>query len=198
MTDEVECKPSVRSLYSWEVNEASRVFSENLKYEKIRIFECVSTTDVFEQLGQRLKGLKPHPSHNAITIGNNCIFPVKLLERPVTPDHPNFYLISWLIHELTHAWQYQHMGWRYLFEALRTQLTLKEKAYDFGHRDGLKSRKREGWSIKKFNMEQQGDICRSYYDRLSKGKDVSDWLPFIEEFRNTKFYDDEEWDDPNP
>ena len=198
MTEEVDCKPSVRPLHSWEIEEARRVFGDNLRYEKVRIHECVSITDVIDQFGQRLKGIKPHPSHNAITLGNHCFFPIKLLDQHVSPEHPKFYMMGWLIHELTHVWQFQHMGWRYLAEALHAQLKHKDKAYDFGQKEGLKSRRREGWSLHKFNMEQQGDICRTYFDRLCKGKDVSDWLPFINELGKAKYYTDEVWDDEEP
>ena len=34
-----------------------------------------------------------------------------------------------------------------------------------------------------FNLEQQGDICRSYYERVTGGADVSAWQPYIMEIQ---------------
>jgi hypothetical protein len=161
------------------------VFGDSLAYEKIRIHECISITNFIDQVGKRLQGKKPQAAHNAITLGNHCFFPIRLPETLLQPGHPDHNKISWLIHELTHSWQYQHLGWKYLYLALKAQLIEKGKAYDFGYEEGLKRRRREGWKLSQFNMEQQGDICRSYYDRLCRGQDVSHWQPFIDQIQRT-------------
>lgn len=185
MTDEPTCKRSVRNLYDWEISEARRVFGASLKYEKVRIHECISLTNFIDQVGKRLQGKKPQPAHNAITLGNHCLFPIRLPEVLLLPGQPDHHKISWLIHELTHSWQYQHLGWVYLYLALKAQFKEKGKAYDFGYEDGLKRRRREGWKLNQFNLEQQGDICRSYYDRLCRGQDISHWQPFIDQIQET-------------
>lgn len=183
MGDETDCKPSARPLYGWEAAEARRVFGDRLRYEDIRIHECTNWTNLIDRVGRRLRGMPPPKNHNALTLGNHCYFPVKLLDNPVPANHPEFYKLGWLIHELTHAWQYQQMGWSYLTQALLTQFREKGLAYDFGQADGLKKVRKDGGGLKKFNLEQQGDIARSYYDRLCRGEDVTDWQPYIEEIR---------------
>ncbi|MEW5871136.1 MAG: hypothetical protein AB1894_17810 [Chloroflexota bacterium] len=170
----------VRSLYAWEVQEARRVFAASLQYERVRVHENTGWPDSVNQLGMRLKGIKSTvPVHNAITLGNHCYFPVQLLVDPVPVGHPDHGSFCWLIHELTHAWQYQHMGWRYLGLALYAQFRYGAQAYVYGEEEGLRQRQREGWKLSNFNLEQQGDIARNYYERLCTGQDVSAWLPFI-------------------
>ena len=182
MSEQTVCQPSVRPMYEWEIEEAHKVFADGLKYQVVRIHECRKWTNAMDRLGRKLKGMPAEDVNNALTLGNHCFFPVKLLAKPVPINDSENYKISWLIHELTHAWQYQHMGWLYLWLALSAQFTQKGAAYDFGYEDGLKKRRRDQWTLQKFNLEQQGDIARTYYDRVCRGMDVSAWQPFIEEF----------------
>jgi hypothetical protein len=90
---------------------------------------------------------------------------------------------DWLVHELTHAWQYQHMGWRYILKALSAQFREKEKAYDFGGDGGLLKSRQKGKLFKQFNPEQQGNITQTFYVRKRKGLDVTAWQPFIDEIK---------------
>lgn len=177
------CKASVRPLYAWEVEQARLVFNNSLQYERVRVHECTTWTNAIDRIGRRLKGMPPSEYHNAITLGNHCFFPVKLPDSFSPPGEKGHDDLCWLIHELTHAWQFQHMGWSYLFKALDAQIRQKGAAYDFGQAEGLKMRRRDGWDLRKFNLEQQGDIARSYYYRLCRGQDVSDWLPYIEDIQ---------------
>lgn len=176
-----DCKPSKRSLYAWEIEEARRVFASQLDYSAVRIHECNLLPDRINGVGSRLKGLPPPETHNAITLGNHIYFPVRLLETPVRLDHPEHYKICWLVHELTHAWQYQHLGWRYLAMALKAQFREGVNAYNFGGEDGLLERLAQGARFLDFNLEQQGDIARSYYERLVRGQDTRAWNGLIAE-----------------
>jgi hypothetical protein len=180
------CEKLVRSLYAWEVEEFRPVFGSSLKYERVRVHECTNIADAIDQLGRRLKGMPPSSegSHNAITLGNHCIFPVTMPKLKPEPGNPEVYKLDWLVHELTHAWQYQKIGWRYIFKALNAQFKEKEKAYDFGGEDGLRKSMQKNMSFKKFNPEQQGNICQAYYLRLKAGQDCSAWQPFIDEIHN--------------
>jgi hypothetical protein len=180
-----QCKPSVRTMYSWEIQEARKVFASGMRYEPVRIHECTTWTNTMDRLGRRLKGMPPVEVNNALTLGNHCYFPIKLLDQEVPVGHPENYKLGWLIHELTHAWQFQHLGWSYLWMALSAQFRQKGAAYNFEGEDGLKKRRREAWTLQKFNLEQQGDIARSYYERVSRGLDVEAWQPFVEEFQKT-------------
>ncbi len=185
MADTSTGEPTVRPMYDWEIAEARKVFAGGLIYTHIRIHECTSWTNAMDRLGRKLKGMPPADVNNALTLGNHCYFPIRLLDQAVPVGHPENYKLGWLIHELTHAWQYQHLGWRYLWLALSAQFRQKGAAYNFDGEDGLKKRHRDAWTLQKFNLEQQGDIARTYYDRLSHGLDVSAWLPYVEEFQKT-------------
>jgi hypothetical protein len=177
------CVPTTRSLYAWEIQEARRVFADQLKYDPLRIHECAAWPDSLNRFGLWLKRMPSTTVPNAVTVGNHLYFPVNLPSSPVPADHPDMIKVAWLIHELTHAWQYQHMGWRYLALALQAQLKAKAQAYDFGGEDGLLKRTQQGWTLADFNLEQQGDIARSYYLRLVKGQGVTAWQPFIADFQ---------------
>ena len=179
------CKPTTRSLYTWEIDEAYKVFASGLIYERVRVHECTTWTNTLDRVGRKLKSMPPANVNNAVTLLNHCFFPIRLLDQPVQVGHPEHYKLGWLIHELTHAWQYQHIGLSYIWLALKVQFQLKGSAYDFEGEEGLKKRRRQEWTLLKFNLEQQGDIARTYYDRLSHGKDVQAWLPYIEEFQKS-------------
>ncbi|MFM8320556.1 MAG: hypothetical protein ACKOC5_06530, partial [Chloroflexota bacterium] len=113
------CPPTERGLYDWEIEQAQRVFAGSLNYARVRIHECTGWPDSVYHMGIKLQRRAPNPKvHNAITVGNHCYFPVQLARELLPPEHGEFYKIGWLMHELTHAWQYQHMGWKYLFRAL--------------------------------------------------------------------------------
>ncbi len=177
MDIEPGCVKRVRRLYDWEIAEASYVFGSSLRYDKVLVHECATWTDAIDRLGRRLKKMPPGTTHNAVTIGFNCYFPVQLPET--RPDDIANSTMSWLIHELTHAWQYQHMGWGYLYLALSAQFRLGARAYDFGGPAALAALRSKGWTLRHFNPEQQGDICRTYYICRCENGDTSNWLPYI-------------------
>ena len=177
------CTPSVRNLYAWEIQEAKRVFAAQLQYERIRIHECAAWPNTINRIGTRLKGMEYTGSPNAITLGNNCYFPVRLPSDLVEASDPQFYKLPWLIHEMTHAWQYQHMGWRYLVMALTTQLREGAQAYDYGGEGGLLNSLQQGWKLSHFNLEQQGDITSHYYARIRRDQNVDAWQPYIDEIQ---------------
>jgi hypothetical protein len=177
--------PVERCLYSWEIQEARRVFANGLAYSQVRICECADWPNTMKRIGSWVQRTPYTGVPNAVTLGNKCYFPVRLLDTPVPINHPEHYKIGWLIHELTHAWQYQRMGWGYLIKALQAQLGQGSKAYDFGGETGLLDALQRGRSLAGFNLEQQGDICRSYYERLCSNGDASAWQPYIAEIQQT-------------
>ncbi len=181
-----ECKGSGwiaggRPLYDWEAEEARKVFNDRLRYDAVRVHECASWTDLINRVGSRLKHLPPPATHNAVTLGFNCFFPV-LLPRQ-RPDDLGNSTMPWLIHELTHAWQYQHLGWAYLPRALEAQFRLGARAYDFGGPQALAELRGQGWTFWRFNPEQQGDICRTYYRCYCANGDSTAWMPYIQDVR---------------
>ena len=191
-----DCRRRVRPLYGWEAVEARQVFGNSLRYERIRIHECATWTDAIDRLGRRLKRMPPPgpEQHNSVTLGYHCYFPVSLPDSLVLPGDPLDYGMPWLIHELTHAWQYQHMGWVYLVRALAAQFRYGTAAYDFGGEANLVKCRQNHWTIAKFNPEQQGDIARYYYDSLrstnaidepNKQNALSAYKPYIGDIQGT-------------
>ena len=159
------CRRRVRPLYDWEIAEAHKVFGDSLHYDRVCIHECATWTDAIDRLGRRLKKLPPlgPREHNAVTLGYHCHFPVNLPDRLVPPDDPLDYFMPWLIHELTHAWQFQHIGWSYLFQALSAQLRLRDKVYDLDPPDVMVQKRSAGWTLSRYNMEQQATLVAAYY-----------------------------------
>jgi hypothetical protein len=75
-----------------------------------------------------------------------------------------------LVHEMTHAWQYQHQGWSYATEALWAQA----KAGAAGNRNTAyewKSLAKTGTAWKKLNPEAQAEAVEDYNRALHKAND---------------------------
>ncbi len=174
---------SSRSLSVVEIGEASVVFGSALNYGGVRISENASWPDGLERLAARLKGAPPSAWHNAVTLGNHSYFPVTLRTAAADIQAGFFTDMAWMIHELTHAWQYEHYGIGYLFKAIDVQVRLGRAAYDYGGAAGLHFAHVASPSLSHFNMEQQGDIARDYYLRTCAGLDTSDWEPFVAQLR---------------
>lgn len=183
----MESKPlrRKRRLYHWEKSEAQIVFGSSLNLERVRINEGVRWPDTFNVIGRKLKKLPPPgpKDHNAITIGFSCNFPVNLPEASPPPGHPDDFFVNWLIHELTHCWQYQHTGVIYIVRALSAQFRLKDAAYDFGGESNLLNVRSAGGNIHFFNPEAQATIAQIYYLKLRQKLNVAAFEPFIDDIR---------------
>jgi len=171
---------SRRLLNTFEQTEARLVFGDGLDYARAWVWENMPVPNWIADVGAALR-LQRRTSNNAVTLGDISYFPVALRVE-ADPSH-----MSWLIHELTHQWQFQRAGWRYLWEATGVQLREGPKGYDY--MKGLPSKeaalveaKASGKRLADFNREQQGDLARDYYTHLKQGYDVSAWAPFIAEF----------------
>ena len=180
------CKSVKRPLYHWEVREAQIVFGNQIDYQQVRIHECSKLPGWLQRVATIFNKTAVSPSPVAVCLGNHIYFPVELPESPPDKNHPDKNKIAWLIHELTHVWQFQHMGWKYLYEALKLQLRLGRKAYDYGGEVGLQKMNLSKGHIRDFNIEQQGDITRTYYIRKSKGENAQSWEVFIDEIKYPK------------
>jgi len=174
-----------RSLYAWERIEAQIVFGNSLNFERVRINEGVRWPDTFNVIGRRLKKLPPPgpTDHNAITIGFSCNFPINLPEINPASGHPDEFYVNWLIHELTHCWQHQHIGPIYIVRALSAQFRLKDEAYKFGGESNLINQRSAGRDIYYFNPEAQAVIAQTYYLKQRKNLDVSAFEPYIDDIR---------------
>jgi hypothetical protein len=172
-----------RFLSSTEKDEAEFVFGDSLQFERILIYEETPIPNWIAKIGSFFSKEDP-PVNNAVTLGNRLLFPILLKTSQEDIEDQQFTDMAWLIHELTHAWQYQHIGIRYLFDALCVQIKLGSDGYKYGGEDGLKDAHQKGKHFIEFNPEQQGDIARDYYLRLKQGKDTSAWDPFIDEIKS--------------
>lgn len=171
----------MRLLTALETGEASVVFGDALEYGGVRLQEDARWPDWLAQTMARLRGESP-PSHNAVTLGNRIHFPVPL--RTTDAGAPGFLEdMGWLVHELTHAWQYQHHGPIYLLQAVWAQVRLGSDAYGYGWQAGLQAAVAAGKTLADFNPEQQGEIARHYYYRLRQGLDTTAWQPFVAGFQ---------------
>lgn len=174
--------PDKRELTTTEAQEARRVFSSTIDYSAVAVIEGAAWPDAIARIGSWLSGSAP-PSHNAITLGNRIYFPIKLETELPSTDLNSLNDMSWLVHELTHVWQYQHGGPVYLLQALWAQIRLGADAYGYGWDEGLRQAALEGKTLLDFNREQQGDIARHYYFRERQGLDTSAWDPFVLQFQ---------------
>ena len=178
-----------RGLTDVEIAEARLVFGPGLDYTRAFVSENVPWPNWVDEVGaviqRRKRGLV---SHNAVTLGNTSFFPIPLDTAAATIEAGNLRDMAWLVHELTHQWQYQRLGWRYLTAAVSVQVAHGRRSYDYqGEHDSresaLNSARKFGRKLRQFNMEQQGDIARDYYFALKAGRDCSAWEAFIEEMR---------------
>lgn len=110
---------------------------------------------------------------NAVAFPNNIKFPRGELNGP-----PDLRYRAWLVHELTHIWQYQRG---------RTvpQLALDALGgdYDYGGEQGLRDAAAQGKRFGDFNYEEQGDILRDFYRKRELGEDISAYQPFVDQVR---------------
>jgi hypothetical protein len=86
--------------------------------------------------------------------------------------------LSWLIHELTHVWQYQHGA------SIPNMVVCAIRGhYEYGGEAGLRKAWAAGDNFADFGTEQQGDILAHYYERLVSGDDTSAFDAFVAQVR---------------
>lgn len=150
-----------RSLESREADIARRVFGDALDISALRLAE-----------GGLLGSFGV-----ARTLPTLVTFPKGIL---TTPQNQARYE-RWLVHELTHAFQYQHG--RSVLSLLPTALAgfFVKGLYDYGGVDGLR-----GKTFTDFNSEQQANIVADYYylSTYEPHRDVSAYEPYISYVRS--------------
>ena len=165
-----------RPLYPHELTEVQNVFGAGLDTARVVISEGDALPNWVGRIGAALKR-QPPPTENAITVGNTSYFP-----RALTTETRD---LAWLIHELTHQWQYQHFGIRYLFDALRAPTYVYAEVGE-PLDVALKRLWNENKKFSAFNREQQGDIVRDYFYALKQplaAPDLTAWEPYLHEVR---------------
>ncbi len=80
--------------------------------------------------------------------------------------------MAWLIHELTHVSQMEHVGMQYIGEALYAQATT-----GYGYTLGKPH-------LRDYKREQQAEIVKHYYIALSSRASTVAYATYIRELRN--------------
>lgn len=147
-----------RDLTEYEIKQAKRVFKSAIKYNKVTIAERSKVGAV---------------GGYARTIGNTIYFPDEVRS------------MRWLIHELTHVWQYQTTGWTYAPKAIWAQIDEGYEYADSGKTNAqtLIDARAAGKTLTSYNKEQQGDIVADYFSLVQAGKDASAYQPFIDDIK---------------
>lgn len=157
-------KPNTRTLSKLEIAEAKKVFGKGVTYWQVRIDE----KSLIAWLGARFA----KSSNMGVTTFHTINFTRKIDTQPGNGD------MQWLIHELAHVSQMEHVGLQYIAEALVAQNT---EGYHYGGPEEL-----IGKRLYHFNREQQADIAADYYQDVLYGSTSSEnYLPLIREFRDT-------------
>jgi hypothetical protein len=144
-----------RPLTGAERTEAQLVFGSNLDYDRIVVEEA--------------------PIMGAGSIARTTPWTVNFPTGSFSG--PGF--MKWLIHELTHSWQYQHGISLFTTFYYGTAGYFYPPYYDYGGAAGLLAAQAAGKHFKDFTTEQQGSILADYYTRLKAGLSISAWLPFV-------------------
>ncbi len=174
-----------RRLRPMEIREAESVFGSELAYGMIWVHEHARWPNWIGRLGAVLTRRPPPTAGNSVTLGQNVYFPRPLGTGPAEFEARIFGDMAWLMHELTHVWQYRQRGYRYAVDAVSKQLRHGAAAYDYGGESGLNAAAARHASLSDFNPEQQGDIVRDYYLRRKMGLATAAWEPFIAELRGS-------------
>lgn len=172
-----------RRLTRREIDEAISVFGYSINYRDVAIYEETQWLGIFARAAAFL--LRAEPVLNqAITLGFWVFFPGTIYTS--TSDAPDLRLrdTAWLIHELTHVWQFEHWGARTLFKSIRAHARHGKDAYVYGGESGLLKHRLEGGYLADLNPEQQGDVARHYYVRAKRERDLAAWKPYVFEFQN--------------
>jgi hypothetical protein len=167
---------SRRRLSANEIAEARLVFGPGLHYYRAFVVENTEFPNYVARLGRA-------PRPNAVALGTTCYFPETLRTAPEVIASGDLRSMAWLIHELTHVWQFQRLGWVYLARTLSVQLRSGRAGYHYTLEPGRR--------LADYNLEQQGDIARDYYCALKLGRnctrtlqrDPADWELLVAEFR---------------
>lgn len=151
-------KPNSRPLNAIEEQEARRVFGDSLSYWRIRLDEwsLIASYGLYSYHKRTKRAAKDM----AMTVFSTIHLSQRLNAEPGNSD------MGWLIHELTHAAQFEHTGAGFWVEALVAQ---GEAGYDYGGPPALAGR-----DLKDFNREQQGDIVKDYYWIINNKKVVTE------------------------
>ena len=151
-------KPNTRRLTQVEEQEARKVFGDSVNYRQVRIDENSLVA---------LLGAKRHKcSGMGITSFRTINFNKKIKTSPGSSD------MKWLIHELTHVSQMEHVGSRYMIEAFYARAT---EGYGYV----LEAKPH----FRNYNREQQASIAADYYIARISGRSTVAYDSYITELQ---------------
>ena len=172
-----------RGLTRREIEEAISVFGYSINYRNVVVYEDAQWLSIFARATSFL--LRAEPVLNqAITLGYWVFFPWTIYTSKSEAPDLRLRDTAWLIHELTHVWQFEHVGARTLFKSIRAHARYGKDAYVYGGESGLIKHRLEGGHLDDLNPEQQGDVARHYYVRANREQDLTAWKPYVFEFKN--------------
>lgn len=134
-------KPNTRSLTSDQIELAKSVFGNSIKYRLVKLDEAARTVDWAKQI-KGFKAPRPFTTFHTINLWGEL--------KDKVP-----------IHELTHVWQYEHGGAKYIPEALA--VNEKDSGYDYKGVSNLRKLQAAGKGMSSFNPEQQAKIVEEYF-----------------------------------
>jgi hypothetical protein len=165
-----------RSLTAREIEVARSVFGDSIDYDQVRIDQWSFSIPILNGVG--LRNSEPFTTFHTINAWGEM-------------DDAT------LIHELTHVWQYENMGAKYIPEALSGQQEEHripgtyppdiaqpgQPGYDYGGATELQNRMNVGQGITSFNPEQQAKIVEHYFEIREDGRSSNDtFLPIYAHF----------------
>ena len=151
-----------------ELDAAGRVLGPDaVRYSAVRVAEGRVLRMVFKLNGNR-----------AITLFHTINLPAA--GRHFRGD------LDLLVHEMVHVRQFEKVGSRYLWEAIRAQMG---EGYEFGGWENLVEKRQKGKLFSGYNREQQGQIAQDYYkdvlalDLPAESEVRQAFQPFIDDLR---------------
>jgi hypothetical protein len=172
-----------RGLTVLEEAEARIVFADGILYHRVHIVENAGWTNVLPRVHAWFAGDPPPIADNAIALGHHIYFPRQLHTSAESLAANELGDLAWLIHELTHVWQAERTGTRYLVQALWAHLRRRENVYDFGGEPAIVAAIEAGRNLAAFSVEQQAEIARDYCMRRRLGMNTQAWEPLVTAFR---------------
>jgi hypothetical protein len=139
-----------RCLNEIELEEAEKVFANKIDLNRVRILEHSK----FAKMGKIFAG--------KTKLGVSLVYTIHFTQE--INCKPGNWDMAWLIHELTHVWQYEIMGLLYIPRALYAQHFTKGKYNYGGHKNIINKR------LSEFNLEQQAEIVKDFYLNLGSKK----------------------------
>jgi len=149
-------KPRTRRLTPVEEQEARTVFGDSINYQQVRIDEH----SLIAWLGAKI--------NNCSGMGVTTFHTINFNEKIKTAAGNSN--MKWLIHELAHVAQMEHVGSKYLVEAVYARTT---EGYEYI--PGAKPYLRD------YNREQQASIAADYYIARISGSSTAPYDTYIAE-----------------